>query len=77
MLATLHSSVEWVLSSFLSVSLQKEIPKVVRQGFEELLQYEKKPEEKKTRVYTYENAVERYYTLVFMVFSKTTQHPII
>uniref|UniRef100_A0A671YJD1 Serine hydrolase like n=1 Tax=Sparus aurata TaxID=8175 RepID=A0A671YJD1_SPAAU len=37
----------------------KEIPKVVRQGFEELLQYEKKPEEKKTRVYTYENAVER------------------
>ncbi|KAM8773038.1 serine hydrolase-like protein [Acanthopagrus schlegelii] len=37
----------------------KEIPKVVRQGFEELLLYEKKPEEKKTRVYTYENAVER------------------
>ncbi|TKS68068.1 Serine hydrolase-like protein [Collichthys lucidus] len=37
----------------------KELPKVMRQGFEEMLQFEKRTEEKKTRVYTYENAVER------------------
>lgn len=50
---------------FLSVSphqfclfLQTEIPKVMREGMEEMLQYEKKTEEKK-RVYTYEKAVER------------------
>ncbi|KAM9362554.1 serine hydrolase-like protein [Symphorus nematophorus] len=36
----------------------KEVPKVIRQGFDEMLQYEKKTEEK-MRVYTYENAVER------------------
>ncbi|KAF3852212.1 hypothetical protein F7725_005567 [Dissostichus mawsoni] len=37
---------------------QKEIPKVMRQGMDEMLQYEKKTEEKK-RVYTYEKAAER------------------
>ncbi|XP_029297232.1 serine hydrolase-like protein [Cottoperca gobio] len=37
---------------------QNEISKVMRQGMDEMLQYEKKPEEKK-RVYTYEKAVER------------------
>ncbi|XP_071392802.1 serine hydrolase-like protein isoform X1 [Centroberyx affinis] len=37
----------------------KEIPKVMRQGMEELLQFEKKTEEKKERVYSYEKAVER------------------
>ncbi|XP_051242447.1 serine hydrolase-like protein isoform X4 [Dicentrarchus labrax] len=36
----------------------KEIPKVMRQGMEEMLQYEKKTEEKK-RVYTFEKAAER------------------
>nr|XP_046267864.1 serine hydrolase-like protein isoform X2 [Scatophagus argus] len=36
----------------------KEISKVMRQGMDEMLQYEKKMEEKK-RVYTYEKAVER------------------
>ncbi|KAK5899456.1 hypothetical protein CesoFtcFv8_008936 [Champsocephalus esox] len=36
---------------------QKEIPKVMRQGMDEMLQYEKKTEEKK-RVYTYEKAAE-------------------
>uniref|UniRef100_A0A671YHP6 Serine hydrolase like n=1 Tax=Sparus aurata TaxID=8175 RepID=A0A671YHP6_SPAAU len=35
-----------------------EIPKVMRQGMDEMLQYEKKTEEKK-RVYTYEKAAER------------------
>lgn len=35
----------------------KEIPNVVRQGIEEMLQYEKK--EKKERVYTYKTALER------------------
>ncbi|XP_019111883.2 serine hydrolase-like protein [Larimichthys crocea] len=37
----------------------KEVTKVMRQGIEEMLQFEKRTEEKKTRVYTYENAVER------------------
>ncbi|XP_005945817.1 serine hydrolase-like protein isoform X1 [Haplochromis burtoni] len=37
---------------------QKEMPKVIRQGFEEMLLFEKTMEEKK-RVYTYEKAVER------------------
>ncbi|XP_076584028.1 serine hydrolase-like protein isoform X2 [Chaetodon auriga] len=37
----------------------KEVPKVMRQGFDELLQFEKKTAEKKTRVYTLQNAVER------------------
>ncbi|XP_070684487.1 serine hydrolase-like protein [Pempheris klunzingeri] len=36
----------------------KEISKVMRQGMDEMLQYEKKTEEKK-RVYTYDKAVER------------------
>ncbi|XP_036969288.1 serine hydrolase-like protein isoform X2 [Acanthopagrus latus] len=35
-----------------------EIPKVMRQGMDEMLQYEKKTEEKR-RVYTYEKAAER------------------
>ncbi|XP_073324177.1 serine hydrolase-like protein [Pagrus major] len=35
-----------------------EIPKLMRQGMDEMLQYEKKTEEKK-RVYTYEKAAER------------------
>ncbi|XP_008275451.1 serine hydrolase-like protein [Stegastes partitus] len=37
----------------------KEIPKAIRQGFDEMLQYEKEMEEKKGRVYTYEKALER------------------
>uniref|UniRef100_A0A3P8U5G3 Serine hydrolase like n=1 Tax=Amphiprion percula TaxID=161767 RepID=A0A3P8U5G3_AMPPE len=37
----------------------KEIPRLMRQGLDELLQFEKKKEEKKERVYTYEKAVER------------------
>ncbi|XP_070779748.1 serine hydrolase-like protein [Enoplosus armatus] len=36
----------------------KEMPKVIRQGMDEMLQFEKQTEEKK-RVYTYEKAVER------------------
>ena len=63
-------SFELLVSSFVSVVLQKEVPKVIRQGFDEMLQYEKKTEEKKTRVYSYENAVERCYTFLFMVFKK-------
>lgn len=38
---------------------QKEIPRIMRQGMEEMLKFEKKAEEKK-RVYMYEKAVERY-----------------
>ncbi|XP_041822719.1 serine hydrolase-like protein [Chelmon rostratus] len=42
---------------FLTTDL-KEIPKVVRQGMDEMLEYEKKTEENK-RVYTYAKAAER------------------
>ncbi|KAM3864750.1 serine hydrolase-like protein [Diretmus argenteus] len=37
----------------------KEIPKVMRQGMDEMLQFEKRKEERKERVYTYEKAAER------------------
>lgn len=37
----------------------KEIPKVMKQGMDEMLRFEKQKEEKKERVYTYEKAVER------------------
>ncbi|XP_008413206.1 serine hydrolase-like protein [Poecilia reticulata] len=37
----------------------KEMPRVLRQGLDELIEFEKKVENKKTRVYTYEKAVER------------------
>uniref|UniRef100_UPI0037E8970F serine hydrolase-like protein n=1 Tax=Semicossyphus pulcher TaxID=241346 RepID=UPI0037E8970F len=37
----------------------KEMPKVMRQGMDETIQYEKKMEEDKRRVYTYEKAAER------------------
>ncbi|XP_069386340.1 serine hydrolase-like protein [Paralichthys olivaceus] len=37
----------------------KEIPKVIRQGLDEMLQFEEKAEEKRRRVYTYEKAAER------------------
>ncbi|XP_063740254.1 serine hydrolase-like protein isoform X1 [Eleginops maclovinus] len=39
----------------------KEICKVVRQGMDQILQFEKKTEEEKMRVYTYEKAVERLF----------------
>lgn len=35
------------------------MPKVLRQGLDEMIQFEKTMEDKKTRVYTYEKAVER------------------
>ncbi|XP_026215568.1 serine hydrolase-like protein isoform X1 [Anabas testudineus] len=38
---------------------QNEMCEVMRQGFDEMLQYDKKTEEEKKRVYTYEKAVER------------------
>ncbi|XP_067353390.1 serine hydrolase-like protein isoform X2 [Channa argus] len=38
---------------------EKEIPQVMRQGFDEMLEFEKKTEEDKKRVYTYEKAFER------------------
>uniref|UniRef100_A0A3Q2QF61 Serine hydrolase like n=1 Tax=Fundulus heteroclitus TaxID=8078 RepID=A0A3Q2QF61_FUNHE len=37
----------------------KEMPMVLRQGLDEMIQFEKKKEDMKTRVYTYEKAVER------------------
>lgn len=41
----------------------------MRQGLDEMLQFDKKPEEK-MRVYTYEDAVKRFYTFLFMSFKK-------
>ncbi|MED6292003.1 hypothetical protein CHARACLAT_029307 [Characodon lateralis] len=35
------------------------MPKVLRQGMDEMIQFEKKMEDVKTRVYTYDKAVER------------------
>uniref|UniRef100_A0A3P9KJ48 Serine hydrolase like n=1 Tax=Oryzias latipes TaxID=8090 RepID=A0A3P9KJ48_ORYLA len=37
----------------------KDIPRLVRQGLDEMIEYEKTMADKKTRVYTYEKAVER------------------
>ncbi|XP_043970040.1 serine hydrolase-like protein [Gambusia affinis] len=37
----------------------KEMPKVLREGLDEMIEFEKKMGEKKTRLYTYEKAVER------------------
>ncbi|KAI4833387.1 hypothetical protein KUCAC02_016293 [Chaenocephalus aceratus] len=37
----------------------KEVLEAMRQGMDQMVEFEKKTEEKKTRVYTYENAVER------------------
>ncbi|CAK6953498.1 serine hydrolase-like protein [Scomber scombrus] len=37
----------------------KEMPQVIRQGIDEMLQFEKKSKDKKERVYTFEKAVER------------------
>ncbi|RVE76469.1 hypothetical protein OJAV_G00007930 [Oryzias javanicus] len=37
----------------------KEMARVLRQGLDEMIEYEKTMEDKKTRVYTYEKAVER------------------
>lgn len=56
------SSFELLPSSFVSVFWQNEMPKVMRQGMDEMLQFEKKTEEK-TRVYTYAKAVERCFII--------------
>lgn len=56
--ALLHSA---NVLCYFSQFLQKEVSKMMRQGMEEVIQYEKKTDEKK-RVYTYEKAVERYNT---------------
>lgn len=58
--------------------LQKEMPKVIRQGIDEMLQFGKKSKDKKDRVYTFENAVERYHTFLFSVLKRllSSTHPI-
>ncbi|KAG7238433.1 hypothetical protein INR49_030940 [Caranx melampygus] len=38
---------------------KKEMPKVIKQGMDEMLQFEKKAEEKKSRVYSYDQAADR------------------
>lgn len=64
------SDFELLLSSFVSFFFQKKFPKVMRQGLEEMLQFDKKPDER-MRVYTYENAVKRCYTLLFYCLTIT------
>lgn len=53
---------DFITSSFLSLFLQKELTEVLRQGMDGMIQFEKKTE-KKRRVYTYKEAVERYRTI--------------
>lgn len=48
-----------------SLLFQKDMPDVMRQGIDEIIQFDKKPEEK-IRVYTYENAVKRWNTYVLL-----------
>lgn len=40
----------------------------MRQGIDDMLQFEKKTKYRRERVYTYEKAVERYHTFLFTVF---------
>lgn len=58
--SVLVSSLELLPSSFMPPFLQNKMFQVMRQGMTEMLQFEKKTEEEKKRVYTYEKAVERY-----------------
>lgn len=44
---------------------QKDLPDVMRQGMDEIIRFDKKPEEK-IRVYTYENAAKRWNTYVLL-----------
>ena len=43
---------------------------------DQMVEFEKKPKEKTTRVYTYENAVERCYTFLLCCF-RITPHQLI
>ncbi len=47
--------------SCVCVFLQKEVPKVMKEGFDGMLQFEKRTKDKNAKVYTYENAVKRCY----------------
>lgn len=49
-------------SENVSVLFQKELPDVMRRGMDEIIQFDKRPEEKR-RVYTYENAVKRCWSV--------------
>lgn len=69
-----QNCVLWVSSNnLLDISalffLQEALPELMRQGLDEMLQFDKKPEEK-MKVYTYENAVKRFNTLLFVIFKK-------
>lgn len=44
---------------FVHRSSQTELPRVMRAGIDQMIEFDKTPEAK-TRVYTYENAVKRY-----------------
>lgn len=64
-LQSLHKVIQQSFCSVFSAAVftvivlwQTEIAGVMRQGMDELLRYEKKPEQKR-KVYTYEKAVER------------------
>uniref|UniRef100_A0A8C6P6M9 AB hydrolase-1 domain-containing protein n=2 Tax=Nothobranchius TaxID=28779 RepID=A0A8C6P6M9_NOTFU len=57
---------------FLPTDLKK-IPVIIRQGFDEMIEFEKQPKEKTTRVYTYEKAVERSLMFTLNPFILTEQ----
>lgn len=60
-------------SSFLCFFSQENIPTVMREGIDEMLQYEKKTV-KTERIYTYEKAVERYYSTRLVKLNERLQH---
>lgn len=64
---TLFSSFEFLQPSSFFCFFQSDIPKAMRQGMDDLLQYEKKSEEDMRRVYTYEKAAERCFTIFFLI----------
>lgn len=51
----------------------KEIPRMMRQGMDETIQYEKKMEAEKPRVYTYEKALERLISVNRSVSEKSAK----
>lgn len=51
---------------FLRLVLQNELARVMRSGIDQIIEFDKRPEDK-TRVYTYENAVKRFSTVLYII----------
>lgn len=52
-------SVDIVIITCVCVHLQKAVPRLMRQGMDQLIEFDKKSKDN-IRVYTYENAVKRF-----------------